>query len=149
MYYSRARKSPIVGSAHLAELEEHYMTKRMVLPLCAVFAFLLAACAQPETTTSPTAPPTTTSTSTPPAAAPSGDKIGVAECDDFIAAYDACVTGKVPETARAQYKAAIEQWRTSWKKLAENPQTRSTLAAACKQSAEQARTQMKAFDCTF
>lgn len=125
------------------------MTKRIVLPLCAVFAFSLAGCAKTETTTSPTAPPTTTSTSTPPAAAPSGDKIGVAECDDFIAAYDACVTGKVPETARAQYKLAIEQWRTSWKKLAENPQTRSSLAAACKQSAEQARVQMKSFDCTF
>ena len=125
------------------------MTKRTVLPLCATFAFLLAACTQPETTTNSTTPSTATSTSTPAAAVPSGDKIGVAECDDFIAAYDACVTGKVPEAARAQYKTAIEQWRTSWKKLAENPQTRSSLAAACKQSAEQARVQMKSFDCTF
>ena len=125
------------------------MTKRMVLPLCAVFAFLLVACAKTETTTNNAAPSTATSTSTPAVLAPSGDKIGVAECDDFIAAYDACVTGKVPEAARAQYKATIEQWRTSWKKLAENPQTRSSLAAACKQSAEQARAQMKSFDCTF
>ncbi len=125
------------------------MTKRIVLPLCAVFAFLLAACAQPETTTNSTTPSAATNTSTPAPAAPSGDKIGVAECDDFIAAYDACVTGKVPEAARAQYKATIEQWRTSWKKLAENPQTRSSLAAACRQSAEQALVQMKSFDCTF
>ena len=124
------------------------MTKRIVLPLCAVFAFLLAACAAPEPATN-RAPSTGTSTATPAAAAPAGDKIGIAECDDFLAAYDACVTGKVPEAARAQYKASIEQWRTSWKKLAENPQTRSSLAAACKQSAEQARAQMKSFDCTF
>ena len=149
LYYSRARKTQLVGSAHLAEHKEHYMTKRMVLPLCAVFVFLLAACATTETNTNNTAPSTATSTATPAAAAPIGDKIGVAECDDFIAAYDACVTGKVPEAARAQYKATIEQWRTSWKKLAENPQTRSSLAAACRQSAEQARAQMKTFDCTF
>ena len=143
MYYSRARKSPI------AELEEHYMTKRMVLPLCAVFAFLLAACAAPTTNTTNTAPSAATNTSTPAVVVPTGDKIGIAECDDFLAAYEACVTGKVPEAARAQYKAGLEQWRTSWKKLAENPQTRASLAAACKQSAEQARTQMKSFDCTF
>lgn len=126
------------------------MNKRIVLPMCLVFAFLLMACAKTETTTNNAAPSTATSTTTPAAStAASGDKIGVAECDDFIAAYDACVTGKVPEAARAQYKAAIEQWRTSWKQLAANPQSRSTLAAVCKQSAEQARAQMKSFDCTF
>ena len=77
------------------------------------------------------------------------EKTGVPECDEFIANYDACVSSKVPEVARAQYKTAIEQWRTSWKKLAENPQTKSTLAAACKQSAEQARASMKTYNCTF
>ena len=127
------------------------MTKRTALPISVAFAFLLVGCATTETNTNTNsaAPSTATSTSTPAAAVPTGDKIGVAECDDFIAAYDACVTGKVPEAARAQYQATIEQWRTSWKKLAENPQTRSSLAAACKQSAEQARAQMKSFDCTF
>ena len=129
------------------------MTKRIILPMCAAFAFFLVGCAATETNTNTNtnaAPAAATNTSTPAAAAPaSGDKIGVAECDDFIAAYDACVTGKVPEAARAQYKAAIEQWRSSWKKLADNPQTRSSLAAACRQSAEQARAQMKSFDCTF
>lgn len=128
------------------------MTKRIALPMCVVFAFLLMACATTETTNNNNAAPSAaTNTSTPPATTTtaSGDKIGIAECDDFLAAYDACVTGKVPEAARAQYTATIEQWRTSWKKLAENPQTRSSLAAACRQSAEQARAQMKSFDCTF
>jgi hypothetical protein len=81
--------------------------------------------------------------------ATAGEKIGVPECDDFIAAYDACVSSKVPETARAQYKTAIEQWRSSWKKLAGNPNTKATLAAACKQSAESARASMKSYGCTF
>lgn len=81
--------------------------------------------------------------------APAGEKIGVPECDDFIAAYDACVSSKVPESARAQYKTAIAQWRSSWSKLAANPTTKATLAAACKQSAESARASMKSYGCTF
>ncbi|MDQ1638407.1 MAG: hypothetical protein QOF62_1746 [Pyrinomonadaceae bacterium] len=82
-------------------------------------------------------------------AATAGEKIGVPECDEFIAAYDACVSSKVPETARAQYKTAIAQWRSSWSKLAANPNTKATLAAACKQSAESARASMKSYGCTF
>lgn len=71
------------------------------------------------------------------------------ECDSFIAAYDACISSKVPETARAQYKTAIEQWRKSWHQLAANPNTRASLAQACKTSAEQARISMKSYNCTF
>jgi hypothetical protein len=81
--------------------------------------------------------------------ATAAEKIGVPECDEFIAAYDACVSSKVPEAARAQCKASIEQWRSSWRKLAENPSTKATLAAACKQSAAAARASMKTYGCTF
>ena len=129
------------------------MSKRIVLPLCVLFALLLIACGTTEVTVNKndSAPPVTSSPASTPATTVStaGEKIGVPECDDFIAAYDACVTGKVPEVARAQYKTAIEQWRTSWKKLAENPNTKGTLAQACKQSAEQARASMKTYNCTF
>ena len=130
------------------------MLTRVSLFLCMLCAIVLVGCSKAEPTTpsgnannankavSSTSPTTTT-----PVAA--GDKIGVPECDEFIANYDACVSSKVPEVARAQFKTAVEQWRTSWKKLAENPQTKGTLAAACKQSAEQARTSMKAYNCTF
>ena len=127
------------------------MKNRILLPMCVAVAFLLVACAKEETTTNRNAAPSTgTSTSTPATTtAAGGDKIGIPECDDFLAAYDACVSSKVPEVARAQYKETIEQWRSSWKKLSGNPETRNSLAAACRQSAEQARVQMKSFDCTF
>lgn len=125
------------------------MNKRILLSMCVAVAFLLVACAREETNRN-AAPSTGTSTSTPATTTTaSGDKIGIAECDNFLTAYDTCVSTKVPEVARAQYKATIEQWRSSWKKLAENPDTRASLAAACRQSAEQARVQMKSFDCTF
>ena len=89
-------------------------------------------------------PATSTSSTT-----ASVDKVGVPECDDFIARYDACMTDKVPEMARAPYKTTLAQWRKSWHDLAANPQTKATLAAACKQAIETARTSMKSYNCTF
>jgi hypothetical protein len=77
------------------------------------------------------------------------DKIGVEECDRFLTEYDNCVSSKVPEANRAQYKTGIAQWRASWKKLAENPATKGTLAGICKTTLENARAQMKSFNCTF
>jgi hypothetical protein len=129
------------------------MLTKLSLLFCIVCAIVLVGCAKSEPTSeTPAANANKATSATTPAsttAVASADKIGVPECDEFITNYEACVTGKVPEVARAQYKTAIEQWRTSWKKLAENPQTKGTLAAACKQSAEQARASMKSFNCTF
>jgi hypothetical protein len=113
--------------------ELQMLTKLFVL-LCLLSAIVVVGCSSAPKTEPATA---------------SGEKIGVPECDQFITAYDACVTSKVPEVARAQYKTAIEQWRTSWRKLAENPQTKATLAAACAQAKEQANTSMKSYGCTF
>src|SRR5437867_162093 len=62
--------------------------------------------------------------------ASTADKIGIPECDTFIAKYDTCVSSRVPAAARAQFKAALDQWRSSWKKLAEHPDTKVTLVAA-------------------
>jgi hypothetical protein len=102
------------------------------------------------TGTTNAAPTNTAATnSTTAAATTSGEKIGVAECDDFIAKYDACVTGKVPAAARAQFEASVKEWRDSWRKLAANPQTKGTLAQVCKTSMESARTSMKSFGCEF
>jgi hypothetical protein len=107
------------------------------------------------TTTTTTTPATTTttstpaSTSTPAATTASGDKIGVPECDDYLTKYEACVSGKVPAAAREQYNSALEQTRKSWRQLADNPQTRSTLAQACKMANDQAKQSLKAYGCDF
>ena len=52
-----------------------------------------------------TPPPTEIKAPTPAATTASTGKIGVPECDDYLAKVDACVSGKVPEAARAAYKA--------------------------------------------
>ena len=125
------------------------MLTKITLFLCVVCAIVLVGCAKTETNTNGNANTAATKTTTPASTTASADKIGVPECDEYIAAYDACVSGKVPEVARPQYKAAFDQLRTSWKKLADNPQTKPSLAAACKQATEQARTAMKTYNCTF
>ena len=131
------------------------MLKRVSLILCVACAIFLTGCSKSEPATNATAgnankPATsTTPATTAPTTASAGEKIGVPECDEYIANYESCVSGKVPEVARAQFKTSLEQLRSSWRKLAENPQTKGSLAAACKMSADQARTAMKAYNCTF
>lgn len=126
---------------------------------CVLCAAILIGCSTTETSNSNTStensnkaattaatPATTTPATT---TASTGDKIGVPECDDFIAKYEACVSGKVPELARAQYQTMLKQWRDSWRQLAQNPQTKGTLAAACKQAAEQQAAALKTYGCSW
>jgi hypothetical protein len=129
------------------------MLKRTLLIFAVLCAAILVGCSKTDTMENSNSMAgnsnKTTAASTPATTAPAGEKIGVPECDDFIAKYGACVSSKVPEAARAQYKSAIDQWRTSWKKLAENPATKSTLAAACKQAATQQEAALKSYGCTW
>ena len=130
------------------------MLKRTFLIFAVLSALFLIGCGKTETTNNSnstamdrnknTSTTTTTSTKT-----SSGEKIGIAECDDFLAKYDDCVTKNVPEAQRAQYESSLKQWRDSWRQLAKNDMTKGTLAAACKQALEQAKTSMKSYNCTF
>jgi hypothetical protein len=73
----------------------------------------------------------------------------VPECDDYITKYEACITGKVPEAARAQFNSSLKQLRDSWRQAASTPQGKAGLAQGCKMATEQARASMKSFGCTF
>jgi hypothetical protein len=77
------------------------------------------------------------------------DRIGIEECDSYLTSYENCVSTKIPEGARAQHRQALSSLRASWKKLAETPATRATLASVCKNQLETARAQLKAYNCTF
>ena len=79
----------------------------------------------------------------------SGDKIGVAECDDFIQKYEACVNSKVPETARSMVKANLDSMRTAWKKAAETPAGKAGLAQGCKAALDNAKTTMGSYGCSW
>jgi len=129
------------------------MSKSLLLIACVLCALLLLGCYKSDTSTNGAAPtnkPAPAASSPAPAAtASSAQKIGIAECDAYITAYEACVTDKVPAAQRAQFNASLAQWRKSWHDLAANPQTRGTLAQVCKQSHDQAKQSMKAYGCTF
>jgi hypothetical protein len=79
----------------------------------------------------------------------SADKIGVAECDEFIAKYEACVNSKVPESARSMVKANLDAMRNAWKKAAETPQGKAGLAVGCKQALDQAKATMGSYGCSW
>src|ERR1051325_4251778 len=132
------------------------MSKSLLLMLCILIGLLVLACGRTAETNRNAAAPTNANSA---AVAPgtttnrndNGNtstgataRVGVAECDSFITAYENCVTTKVPEANRAQFRGSINTWRTEWKKLADNPQTRPTLINVCKTQLETARTQMKA-----
>ena len=128
------------------------MLTKLSLFFCVMCAIFLLGCAKTETNTNSNANTAATKTTTPAsttATTASADKIGVPECDEYIAAYDACVSGKVPEAQRAQFNAGLTQWRSSWKKLAETPQGKATLPGICKTQLDTAKTTMKAFACTW
>jgi hypothetical protein len=101
------------------------------------------------TTTTTSTPSTTSTTNTTTTTTSTGDKIGVAECDEYLDKYEACVSGKVPAAARAQYESSLAQVRKSWRDLAANPQTKASLAQACKMATEQAKQSMSAYGCNF
>ena len=135
------------------------MSKSLLLMSCILIGLLVLACGKAVETNrngntntatavpagSPVAPPTNKNDNSGASVA----QVGVAECDTFITAYENCITTKVPEATRAQFRTSMTTWRTEWKKLADNPQTRPTLVNICKTQMETARTQMKAYGCTF
>jgi len=132
------------------------MSKSLLLMLCIVAGLLVLACAKYDTNRN--AASTTSASSPVPAGTPrtntntataSAEKVGVAECDNFITAYESCVSSKVPENSRGPLRAAVTTWRTEWKRMADNPKTRAGLVEACKRQLESARTQLKAYNCTF
>ena len=130
------------------------MTKMILIACFVLSSVLLLACNKAETNSNanaaaPANRPATTAASPAATTAAAGEKIGIAECDDFITAYENCVNNKVPAASRAQFNSGLATWRKQWKDLAANPQTRGTLAQACKAQLDTAKTSMKSFGCTF
>ena len=100
------------------------------------------------TTTTTNTTTTTTETKTEP---DSADSVGVAECDEYIKKYEACLTKIAKDAPQAQpgLKTAFEQQRNAFKQSAANPQAKATLASTCKQAIESAKTSMSAYKCEW
>lgn len=77
------------------------------------------------------------------------EDIGIPECDRFINSYEVCVTTKVPATHRVTFAQQVAQLRTTWRSLAQDPQTRQQLEAICRTQGEQMRRGLEPFGCSF
>ena len=96
-------------------------------------------------TNAATAPTANTNTSS----APSADKIGVAECDEYIAKYEACISSKVPANMRATYQSAFDTARKAWRDAAATPAGKAGLAQACKMAHDTAKQSLGSYGCSW
>lgn len=126
----------------------------------AILALLLVGCSSPEkasttTNTAEVAKETKTTevksnpTSTASPAPGGGESIGVAECDDYLTKYEACIRQKVPAAAQSQYESAFTAARNGYKTAASTPQGKAALSQACKQALETTKTSLASFNCTW
>lgn len=125
------------------------MSTKILLVLCMLCVGLLAACSK-----SP-APPLkgtkigNSSEANANATPVNREMVGIAECDEFIAKYEACISGNVPEAQKRQHQENIDALRNSWRQLAVNTGAKDTLTLMCKRQVAQARDSMKEFNCQF
>jgi hypothetical protein len=76
-------------------------------------------------------------------------QVGIAACDDFLAKYETCVSGKVPAAQQSTFKASIDQTRKAWIEAAKSPQAKAHLESACKQAADQVKASLTPYGCSF
>ena len=81
--------------------------------------------------------------------AAAADSVGVAECDQYLAAYESCLKDKVPAAARDMMRSSFESTRASWRRAAATPEGRAGLATACKTARDAARQAMSPYGCQF
>ena len=85
------------------------------------------------------------------AAAPASKSsdVGIAECDQFLNKYYACVESKVPDSVRPTLRQSIEQMKAAWRQAAATPQGKAGLTQACVQAEAQAKVSMTAYNCSW
>lgn len=133
------------------------MNMRIVsVGLIAALGLGLAACGKDEKAApAPAAPapapataPAPAQTPPPVAATASAGDVGIAECDDYLRKYEACLSGQVPEMARATLQQSLDATRNAWRQAAGNAQSAEALRGACVQARESTRASLQAYGCT-
>ncbi len=130
-----------------------------LIGLAGVVGLGLAACSKDEPPAAPPAPATPAATAPPagtpnppapqpaPPVAAAGD-VGIAECDDYLRKYEACLTANVPQEARATLQQSLDSTRNAWRQASANSQSAEALRSACVQARETTRVSLQAYGCT-
>ncbi|MCB1598656.1 MAG: hypothetical protein R3F18_09915 [Lysobacterales bacterium] len=125
------------------------------LPSGLALILILAACSQAEPPVSAAPTPAAPAPSEPAAASPAGSNpksaasTGIADCDNFLVAYEQCLTNQVPAAASEQMKVGIAQWKKSWAEMAANSATREALPQVCQQARDAAKPALQAYGCAL
>ena len=140
------------------------MKRQLSLVLAITAALALAACQKQEAAppAADTAAPAESTPAAEPAPAPAaepapaptdatavaatGESIGIAECDDYLTKYEACISAHVPAAAQGALKQSLDQTRAGWKQ-AIAAGGKDSLAAACTQMKASASASLKAYGC--
>jgi hypothetical protein len=76
------------------------------------------------------------------------DKIGIAECDEYLVKYRRCMQEHAPEAARQAVNEALEATLKVWREAANGP-GRDGLATACKAAFDAAKQATAAMGCEW
>lgn len=133
-------------------------SRLFVLSAMVCGVFLLASCgaAPSNSAASNSKPADAPKTEAPKTEAPktetaATDSVGVAECDEYIKKYEACLTkiaAKAPQVEPSM-KTAFKAQRDGFKQAAANPASKATLASTCKQAIETAKASTSAYACEW
>jgi hypothetical protein len=78
------------------------------------------------------------------------EKVGVATCDDYVAAYERCIAEKVPEGEREAQRRVVFDNVAVWQQTAKGgPAGEKGLQTACKIATEQAKRSTEAWGCAW
>lgn len=83
------------------------------------------------------------------AAAGGGGEIGVAECDEYVTKYKACLSDKVPAEAKDAMEQGMTTMVNAWKDAAKTEEGKKGLAQGCKTALDSAKTAMQAYGCEW
>jgi len=124
------------------------MSQKLALIFCLLCAALMFGCfkSQPANNTNSRTANGNSANSTSTANA---EKIGVPECDEFIAKYEACITDHVPAAKKTQYRENLAMWSKAWREIMVKSGSPQGVAEACKRHIIASRESMKSFGCEF
>ena len=118
----------------------------LIFALCFLLGVLLMACGGSDNTATTNAGNTNATANSGTTA--SADKVGVPECDEYIAKVEACLA-KVPAAGQPAVKSSLDTMRKTWKDAAATPQGKAGLAVGCKAALDQAKTSYSAYGCSW
>jgi len=79
---------------------------------------------------------------------PSGSRVGVAVCDEYLDKMARCIT-RISAEAQPPMRNAMDESRKAWQENAKTPEGRAALEATCRQALDAAKSAAAAMGCEW